>query len=98
LSKQVVTVNPATDEVIESFDAMEWDEVSSLMSSAVEAQAAWRHSELGERSDKLRKLGQILRDEVEHHATLISREMGKPISEARGEVLKCALACDRQLS
>lgn len=94
MSKQVVTVNPATDEVIESFDAMDWDEVSALMTSAVEVQSAWRNSPLQDRADKLRKLGQILRDEVEVHATLISREMGKPITEARGEVLKCALACD----
>ncbi len=94
MSKQVVTINPATDEVIESFDAMDWSQVSGLIDNAVAAQAAWRNSPLDERSTKLRKLGQILRDDVEVHATLISKEMGKPITEARGEVLKCALACD----
>ncbi len=94
MSKQVVTINPATDEVIESFDAMDWSQVSGLIDNAVAAQAAWRNSPLDERSTKLRKLGQILRDDVEDHATLISKEMGKPITEARGEVLKCALACD----
>ena len=94
MSKQVVTVNPATDEVIESFDAMDWNVVSGLMDDAVAAQAAWRNSPLEERVTKLRKLGEVLREDVEHHATLISKEMGKPITEARGEVLKCALACD----
>ncbi len=94
MSKQVVTINPATDEVIESFDAMDWSQVSGLIDNAVAAQAAWRNSPLEERSTKLRRLGQILRDDVEDHATLISKEMGKPITEARGEVLKCALACD----
>ncbi len=94
MSKQVVTINPATDEVIESFDAMDWSQVSGLIDNAFAAQAAWRNSPLEERSTKLRRLGQILRDDVEDHATLISKEMGKPITEARGEVLKCALACD----
>lgn len=94
MSKQVVTVNPATDEVIETFEAMEWDVVSAHMDAAVAAQSQWRNSPHSERVEKLRKLGQILRDDVEQHATLISREMGKPITEARGEVLKCALACD----
>lgn len=94
MSKQVTTVNPATDEVIESFDAMDWSVVSSHIDSALAAQKLWRNTKPEERVEKLRKLGQILRDEVEDHATLISREMGKPITEARGEVLKCALACD----
>ncbi|MEY4618328.1 MAG: hypothetical protein RL101_514 [Actinomycetota bacterium] len=94
MSKQVVTVNPATDEVIESFDAMDWNEVSGLMDAAVAAQAAWRNSPLEERVTKLRKLGEVLREDVDFHAALISKEMGKPITEARGEVLKCALACD----
>jgi len=94
LSKQVVTVNPATDEVIESFDAQGWDEISSLMDAAVQAQANWRKSSLEDRANKLRNLAQILRDEVDAHATLISREMGKSITEARAEVLKCALCCD----
>lgn len=94
MSKQVVTVNPATDEVIESFDAQGWDEISSLMDAAVQAQANWRKSSLEDRANKLRNLAQILRDEVDAHATLISREMGKSITEARAEVLKCALCCD----
>ena len=72
MSKQVVTVNPATDEVIESFDAMDWNHVSGLMDAAVAAQAAWRNSPLEERVSKLRKLGEILREDVVNGATQAS--------------------------
>ena len=90
----VSTTNPATGAKLVDYPAQTEEQLDAILNNAVAAQKAWRHSEISTRATALRKLGQILRDEVEAHATLISKEMGKPITEARGEVLKCATTCD----
>lgn len=90
----VSTTNPATGAKLVDYPAQTEEQLDAILNNAVAAQKAWRHSEISTRAAALRKLGQILRDEVEAHATLISKEMGKPITEARGEVLKCATTCD----
>ncbi|MEY4411687.1 MAG: hypothetical protein RLZ69_1261, partial [Actinomycetota bacterium] len=84
----VSTTNPATGAKLVDYPAQTEEQLDAILNNAVAAQKAWRHSEISTRATALRKLGQILRDEVEAHATLISKEMGKPITEARGEVLK----------
>jgi succinate-semialdehyde dehydrogenase/glutarate-semialdehyde dehydrogenase len=90
----VTTINPATGAKLAEYQAHTDEQLEVILDSAVAAQAQWRNSSIETRITALRKLAQILRDEVEHHANLISTEMGKPITEARGEVLKCATTCD----
>jgi succinate-semialdehyde dehydrogenase/glutarate-semialdehyde dehydrogenase len=90
----VQTVNPANGEALEAYEAHTDEQLNAILDQAVSVQAAWRKTDVATRVAALRKLGQILRDEVDHHASLISLEMGKPISEAKGEVLKCATTCD----
>jgi succinate-semialdehyde dehydrogenase/glutarate-semialdehyde dehydrogenase len=92
--KPVVTVNPATNQILASYDSLDEAGIDAALDLAVAAQNEWKLTPLGERESALRRMGQILRDEVELHAALISNEMGKPVSEARGEVLKCATTCD----
>ena len=93
-NKPVVTVNPATGVELASYPSLDEAGLDAALDLAVSTQQAWRKSSLAERATALRALGNILRTEVETHAALISNEMGKPITEARGEVLKCALTCD----
>jgi succinate-semialdehyde dehydrogenase/glutarate-semialdehyde dehydrogenase len=95
VNKKVVTTwNPATGERIKDHPAIDSDELNVKLDKAVATQRAWRTTSPDERSTLLRALGTLLRNEVEQHARLISVEMGKPIVEARSEVLKCALTCD----
>jgi succinate-semialdehyde dehydrogenase/glutarate-semialdehyde dehydrogenase len=69
-------------------------ELENSLELASRAQSQWKTSALEERSVALRRLAGLLRDEVEVHARRMSLEMGKPIVEARGEILKCATACE----
>ncbi|SDB62885.1 succinate-semialdehyde dehydrogenase / glutarate-semialdehyde dehydrogenase [Flavobacteriaceae bacterium MAR_2010_188] len=55
---------------------------------------SWRDVPLLERCDLIKKAGEVLRDNVEEYAKMITLEMGKPISESRSEVNKCAWVCD----
>jgi len=90
----VSTVNPATGTKLVDYPAHTDAQIEQILVDATRVQAHWRSSDVATRVQALRNLGNILRDEVDAHATLISEEMGKPIAEARGEVLKCALTCD----
>src|SRR3546814_10250111 len=48
----------------------------------------WRAKTPDERAALMHKAAGIIRDRVDHIATLLTLEQGKPIAEARGEVLR----------
>jgi succinate-semialdehyde dehydrogenase / glutarate-semialdehyde dehydrogenase len=91
--KSVTTTNPATGETLADYEAIGRDQLDAVLDRSDAVQRQWRTTPLATRAALLRTLAGLLRDEVDEHATLISREMGKPITEARAEVLKCALTC-----
>lgn len=90
----VTLTNPSTGEAFDSFPALGRAELDGVLATSAAVQKEWKRTPISHRAELLRGVGRLLRDEVEQHAALISREMGKPITEARGEVLKCALTCD----
>lgn len=84
------TVNPATGEVIRTWRRMAPDEVMHTARLAQEAFHQWRRLSVAERVPYFQRLSAVLRDNLEDWAALITTEMGKPITEARGEIEKCA--------
>ena len=93
-TKQLTSVNPATEEVIEHFEVMSGDAVSEVIERAALAYRTWRTTPIAERVAVVRALGARLRARRDDLAAHASREMGKPIIEAEAEVDKCAAACD----
>jgi len=53
----------------------------------------WRSMSLSYRCQMLNSLADILIQNLEEHASIIVSEMGKPVSQARTEVEKCAVLC-----
>lgn len=90
----LTTVNPATGETIQTYEVMSAGEVQTIIEQAAAAQRAWSETSFAERSERLRALAAILREDRDRLATIITTEMGKPITQARAEVEKCALGCD----
>ena len=88
------SLNPATGEVLASFEAHDAATVERRLAAAADAQRAWRTRPVTERMPLLLSLARVLRRNVERYATLMTLEMGKPLAEARAEVEKCALTCD----
>ncbi|MFQ5458399.1 MAG: NAD-dependent succinate-semialdehyde dehydrogenase [Myxococcota bacterium] len=54
----------------------------------------WRGTSFGHRADLMRRAGRVLRERSDAYARIATLEMGKPITGAKAEVEKCALACD----
>ena len=88
------SVNPATGETLASFEAHDAAAVDRRLTAAAAAQREWRERPVADRLPLLTSLARVLRRNAEHYATLMTREMGKPLAEARGEIEKCAMTCD----
>ncbi|HEX2072306.1 MAG TPA: NAD-dependent succinate-semialdehyde dehydrogenase [Geodermatophilus sp.] len=90
----LTTVNPATGTPLADYLVLSDAEVDLALDRAAAAQARWAQLPIAERAAVLRRAAQVLRDDVDELALLVTREMGKPLAEARAEVEKCATACD----
>jgi succinate-semialdehyde dehydrogenase/glutarate-semialdehyde dehydrogenase len=87
-------INPATGETIRSY---EWDSsklIEEKLDAASIAFREWRERSFEERGRCLNAVAKCLRDERKHHASHMTEEMGKPVSEALGEVEKTAWCCE----
>src|SRR3954468_15366959 len=90
----VVTLNPATGERLAEYPVFTDAEVDAALTAADAAQRAWAGLPMPDRAAVLRRIAAILREERDALALLVTREMGKPLAEARAEVEKCATTCD----
>jgi acyl-CoA reductase-like NAD-dependent aldehyde dehydrogenase len=90
---QIIAVNPATEELIASFDAFGPEEVEMALAETQEAFLDWRERPIAERAVPMRALARLLRERAEPYARLATLEMGKPIAEAKAEIEKCAFGC-----
>ena len=79
-------VNPATEEVIAEIEAAGVEETDAAVARAKEAFPAWRALAPADRARLLRRLGTLVEEHGEELARLESRNVGKPIAGARGEV------------
>jgi lactaldehyde dehydrogenase/glycolaldehyde dehydrogenase len=78
--------DPSTGETIASLSDSTSDEVSQAVAAGRSAQADWSVLPAIERGRLLARLAQRIEDESEMLARLLAAEVGKPISQARGEV------------
>jgi succinate-semialdehyde dehydrogenase / glutarate-semialdehyde dehydrogenase len=90
----IVSSNPATGAELAHYEPQSAQEVDGILEAAASAQATWRGHTVAERTPLLREMARVLREGRDGYAALITAEMGKPITEARAEIDKCAATCD----
>jgi len=93
-SPAVESINPATEEVLATFEQFTPEQVERTLAEADAAFRQWRRQSFGERSKAMRRAADLLRTRKARYAGLITAEMGKPITQAEAEVEKCAWACE----
>lgn len=91
MSNQIKTINPATGEVLATYEGWNKDQIEQAVVAGNAAAAAWGQRPLQERVEAIRRLAQQLRAEKDSMAALITAEMGKPLAEAAGELEKSAV-------
>ena len=80
-------VNPADHrDVIGEFPRSGAADVQAAAASAARGFAQWKRTPAPLRGDVLRRVGDLLAGRKEEIATLMTREMGKPLAETRGDV------------
>ena len=89
----IATINPTTGATLRSFDPHDASEVERRLARAAAAAAGARHSGFADRAGWMHRAGDILADERERIALMMTTEMGKTLKAAAAEVDKCAAAC-----
>src|SRR5579859_7307933 len=88
------SINPTTEEVVETFEEFTTAQVDQALDQAFSAQRKWRQTSFGERAARIQSVARALRAQKSRLAAMATEEMGKTIVEAEAEVEKCAWNCD----
>jgi succinate-semialdehyde dehydrogenase/glutarate-semialdehyde dehydrogenase len=86
----IETRNPATGEVLKSFEPLSDAEVDDRIARAAEAAASYRTTTFADRAGWARAAAAVLDDEGDQVAAVMTTEMGKTLKAARAETAKCA--------
>jgi succinate-semialdehyde dehydrogenase/glutarate-semialdehyde dehydrogenase len=89
----IQSVNPANGALLRSFTPLTDEALLEKISLAATAFARYAEVPLGHRTLCMRKLAHLLEQETADLAALITAEMGKPVAQARSEIVKCASVC-----
>jgi succinate-semialdehyde dehydrogenase/glutarate-semialdehyde dehydrogenase len=80
-------VNPATNQVEREFPAATDAEIEQVLDRSARAYQSWRTTAKDERTKVLQRVAELYKERIDDLAALITREMGKPTREAKGEIL-----------
>jgi succinate-semialdehyde dehydrogenase / glutarate-semialdehyde dehydrogenase len=87
------SVNPATGEVLETYEPLSEGELEGRLAAAAAAFEGYRRTPLERRAEWLLGAADLLDSERGRWAELMTREMGKPLAAAAAEAEKCAWVC-----
>ena len=86
----IATINPATGELLQSFEPYDAAGVENRLALAASAVPEWAKTTFDERSRLVVTVAELLEAELPDIAHVMTTEMGKPFAQAKAEVAKCA--------
>ncbi|WP_305783182.1 NADP-dependent succinic semialdehyde dehydrogenase [Symbioplanes lichenis] len=89
----IATTNPVTGEVLKTFDALTDEEIDAATGRSADAFRELRGTTFEQRAQWMRAAADLLEAEQDDVGALMTLEMGKTLTAAKAEVLKCAKAC-----
>ena len=84
--ERIDVLDPATEEVITSVASASAQDAQAAVDAAADAFESWRKESPQARADLLRKCYDLMQSRAEDIALVISREEGKTLTEALGEI------------
>lgn len=93
-SEKAISVNPYDGQIIAEYAYESSAQIDASLTSAMSGYRAWSRVPVSERVALIARVSALLRRDVEKLAMMVVQEIGKPISQARAEIEKCAVMCD----
>jgi len=87
------SINPANNQVIHEYTGHDTNEVSDIINATQNTWLSWKNSGFTERAELMLKAAEVLQENKESYAGLITAEMGKLTVEAKTEIDKCSMIC-----
>lgn len=87
---RITVRNPATDQVIGHVEKATIPDLDEALAAAASGFEAWKRTSVLERSRTMRRASDLLRERVDAIARIMTAEQGKPLVEARTEILAAA--------
>ena len=88
----IATVNPANGETLKTYEAMGAEEIERRLRLAEATFRTYRTTTFAERARLLHRAADLLGEDQQEIARVMTLEMGKPVKQARAEAAKCAKA------
>ncbi|MEG2278725.1 MAG: NAD-dependent succinate-semialdehyde dehydrogenase [Comamonas sp.] len=85
--KTIAVHNPATGAVIGQLAHAGIEDLDRALAAAEKGFAIWKNTSAHERQATMRKAAALLKERADDIASLLTQEQGKPLAEAKGEVL-----------
>jgi acyl-CoA reductase-like NAD-dependent aldehyde dehydrogenase len=79
-------INPATEEIIVNLPEDTEDSIIEKYNLLLDAQPAWNGVSLSERVKILQKFAELLKENIESLAKVLTAEVGKPLQQSRNEI------------
>jgi succinate-semialdehyde dehydrogenase/glutarate-semialdehyde dehydrogenase len=89
----IATVNPATGATLKTFTPLTSEEIEAKLALGASSFKTYGQTSMVQRSKWLNQAADILEQDAQKWAELMTIEMGKPIKSAIAEAKKCALVC-----
>jgi succinate-semialdehyde dehydrogenase / glutarate-semialdehyde dehydrogenase len=86
----IATINPSTGETVKTFNPATDVEIDAALARAHDRFVDYRHTGFARRAGWARRTADLLEAEAEQVAAMMTLEMGKTLTSAKSEALKCA--------
>ncbi len=88
------SINPANLEVIQTYQTSTTAEIKKIINAANDAFESWRKTSFNQRSKLMFNAAGVLRNNIDEYSRIMTLEMGKPFTQSKAEVEKCAWVCE----
>jgi succinate-semialdehyde dehydrogenase/glutarate-semialdehyde dehydrogenase len=89
----IASINPASGETLKTFESLTELQLEEKLQRAADTFRDYRRTSFAERAQMMNRAAEILDQERQEFARVMTLEMGKPIKAAVSEAEKCALVC-----
>ncbi len=81
--------NPVTGEIVETFETATDEQIEECLAAAHQTYQSWRDTPIEERAKIVARVGELFTERADELAAIITEEMGKPLSQSKGEAEFC---------